>query len=285
MNAHKHFNVPLPHGQTLALGPTPVVMGILNVTPDSFSDGGDHYSTENALTQTRRMIDQGAAIIDIGGESTRPGGRETSAQDELDRVIPVLEAIQREKIDTLISIDTYKALIADQSVQSGASIINDVRGLQREPEIADVAALHKVPVIVMHWDDNRDTAKDIITEMARYFEKSLSIASKAGIPNDQIILDPGFGFGKDLSDNYQLLRRLGELSTLGFPILSGTSRKSMIGRLLDVPPKQRGAGTIATSVIAYQNGAHIFRVHDVRENMDALRVANATVYGPPELES
>jgi len=282
---HKQFEIPLANNRKLTLGPNPVVMGILNVTPDSFSDGGDHLSIDNALTQTREMIGQGAAIIDIGGESTRPGGAETSAQDELDRIMPVLEAIQREQIDTIISIDTYKALIADQAVQTGASIINDVYGLQRDPEIADVAALHKAPVIIMHWDNVRDTTKDIISEMRRYFEASISIASKAGVPDNHIILDPGFGFGKVFAENYEILRRLEELTELGFPILSGTSRKSMIGKLLDVPPKQRGAGTIATSVIAYQNGAHILRVHDVRENVDALRVTSATMYGPPKLES
>ena len=282
MSAHRRFNVSLANGETLALGPTPVVMGILNLTPDSFSDGGDHIGTQAANAQARSIIAQGAAIIDVGGESTRPGAEELSAQNELDRVIPVLEAMQHEKIDALVSIDTYKALIADQAIQTGANIINDVHGLQRDPEIADVAALHNAPIIIMHWDDKRDTAKDILAEMARYFETSLSIASRAGLPDEQIILDPGFGFGKDYAENYDLLKRLHELCDLGFPILSGTSRKSMLGKLLDVPPKQRGAGTIASNVFAYQNGAHIFRVHDVRENVDALRVTEATIYGPPE---
>lgn len=282
MSAHKRFSIPLADDRTLELGPSPIIMGILNVTPDSFSDGGAHETPQNALTQTRNMIAEGADIIDIGGESTRPGADEISVQDELDRVIPVFEAITKASLKTYLSIDTYKALIADQALQSGAHIINDVYGLQREPEIADVAALHKAPVIIMHWDATRDTTKDIIAEMTRYFDTSRAIASKAGIPDNQIILDPGFGFGKNLSENYEILRRLDELHTLGLPLLAGTSRKSMIGKLLNVPTEERIAGTIATNVLAYNAGAHVFRVHDVREHHDALRIAHATQYGPPQ---
>ena len=280
MSTHKRFSVPLRDG-ALELGPKPVVMGILNVTPDSFSDGGAHQAVSAALTHARSMIAQGAGIIDVGGESTRPGADEVSVQEELDRVIPVLEEIEAADLKTIVSVDTYKALVADQAMQSGAHIINDVHGLQREPEIADVAALHGAPVIVMHWDKDRDSSKDLFAEMSRYFEISIGIASKAGIPDGHIILDPGFGFGKTLEENYELLRRLGELHALGFPLLAGTSRKSMIGKLLDVPPKERLAGTLASNVLAYTAGAHIFRVHDVREHCDALRVAEATLYGPP----
>jgi len=281
MSLHKSFNVKR-RGGTLELGPRPVIMGILNVTPDSFSDGGTHSGLDETLAHARQMVAQGADIIDVGGESTRPGADPVAVQDELDRVIPALEALESADLSALISIDTYKALVADQALQSGAHIVNDVHGLQREPEIADVAALHGAPVIIMHWDKARDTGKDLIAEMGRYFADSLEIAAKAGIAGDQIILDPGFGFGKSLLENYELLRRLNELNTWGFPLLAGTSRKSMIGKLLDVPPVDRVAGTVATNVLAYQAGAHVFRVHDVAEHNDALRVAEATFYGPPK---
>jgi dihydropteroate synthase len=280
MVVHHEFAVPLPDGPSLQLGRTPMVMGILNVTPDSFSDGGAHDSLAAALARARLMLAEGADIIDIGGESTRPGAEPVGPQDELDRVMPILDALRDAAFPLPLSIDTQKPLIADQAVQAGATIINDVSGLQGEPEMADVAALHKMPLIAMHWDKARDTTRDIIGEMKRFFERSILIADKAGIPKHQLILDPGFGFAKSLAENYEILRRLAELHALGFPLLAGTSRKSMIGKLLDVPADQRLAGTIATSVLAYVAGAQIFRVHDVRPNRDALRVAQAAFYGP-----
>ena len=275
---HISYDVPM-EGGPLRLGSDPLVMGIINVTPDSFSDGGDFSATDAAVAHARELAAEGADILDIGGESTRPGSEDVPVQEELDRVMPVLDALAG--IETPMSIDTYKALVADQAVQAGAKIINDVRGLQRDPEIADVAAHHRVPVIAMHWDTERDTRRDIIGEMKRWLEKSIEIALKAGIAKDRLILDPGFGFAKSLAENYTLLNRLDELHALGFPLLVGTSRKRMIGNLLDVPPKERVAGTVATSVIAYLKGGHIFRVHDVRANRDALRIAAATLYGPP----
>lgn len=278
---HKTYDVPMRSG-VLRLGPSALVMGILNVTPDSFSDGGDHNAVEAAVAQARQMIAEGTDIIDVGGESTRPGSDAVPVQDELDRVMPVLDALVAEGITAPISIDTYKALVADQAVQAGAAIINDVHGFQREPEIADVAALHEVPVIAMHWDTERDTSKDIVGEMKRRLEQSVQIALDAGIKRERIILDPGFGFAKTLTENYILLNRLDELHAMGFPLLIGTSRKSMIGKLLDVVPKDRVAGTVASTVLSYLKGGHIFRVHDVRENRDALRVAQATLYGPPQ---
>ncbi len=269
-------------GVSMSLGADPVVMGILNITPDSFSDGGQIGSADDALVRARSMIADGADILDIGGESTRPGADEIGVQAELDRIMPVFDALAASDMTVPLSIDTYKAVVADQAVQAGARIINDVHGLQREPEIADVAALHEVPVIVMHWDTARDRGKDIIAEMTRYFEKSLEIAETAGIPKERIVLDPGFGFAKDLADNYTLLNRLGELHALGYPLLAGTSRKSMIGKLLDIAADERLAGTIATNVLAYRAGAHIFRVHDVRDHVHALRVAQASLYGVPQ---
>lgn len=281
--SHQAFVVPMHDGSVLALGPQPLMMGILNVTPDSFSDGGDFVDLDLAAAHAREMLDEGADILDVGGESTRPGSDEVNAQQELDRVIPAIERLVADGVKVPISIDTYKTVVADQAIQSGATIVNDVYGLQREPEIADVAALYKVPVVAMHWDKERDTSKDLLGEMKRFFEATVAIADKAGIARARLILDPGFGFGKTLADNYELLRRLDELAALGYPLLIGTSRKSMIGKLLDIEPKERLAGTLATTVLAYEKGGHIFRVHDVRENREALQVAAATLYGPPEV--
>ena len=280
---HLAYDVPMAGGP-LKLGRDPLVMGILNVTPDSFSDGGDFSALDAAIDHAEQFVGEGADIIDIGGESPRPGSDEVGVQDELDRIMPVLDALAERGFEAPISIDTYKALVADQAVQAGAKIINDVWGLQRDPEIADVAAQHRTPIIAMHWDTERDTARDLIDEMTRWLTRSVDIALRAGVAKEAIILDPGFGFAKSFAENYELLNRLDELHALGFPLLVGTSRKRMIGNLLDVPPKERVSGTIATSVLGYLKGGHIFRVHDVRANRDALRVAAATLYGPPQQE-
>jgi len=277
---HKSFSLKMGD-KTLELGPTPLVMGILNVTPDSFSDGGDHIETSVALSQAKQMIAEGANIIDVGGESTRPGADEVGAQAELDRVMPVLDALHEAGINEPVSIDTYKAIVGHQAIQAGASIINDVTGFQRDPELADVAAHYQTPSILMHWDKERDTTKDIIAELMRYFDKSIQIAEYAGLSESQIILDPGFGFAKTYEENFELLGRIHELCEMGYPVLVGFSRKSSLGKLLGVEPKERVAATGATTVLGYTNGAHIFRVHDVRENYDALQVAKATQYGPP----
>lgn len=279
MAAHREYEL-APDGAALPLGRTARLMGILNVTPDSFSDGGRFDAVPAALAQAREMLAEGADIIDIGGESTRPGAEEVSAVAELARVLPVIAALRADGIAAPISIDTYKAEVAEQAIAAGATIINDVYGLQREPELAAVAAARDVPLVVMHWDKARDTGRDVIAELARYFEVTLGIADKAGVRRDSVVLDPGFGFAKSLRDNYEILRRLPELMALGFPVLVGTSRKSMIGKLLDVPADERLAGTVATSVLGYTAGAHIFRVHDIRPNRDALRVAEAALYGP-----
>lgn len=268
-------------GRPLVLGPEPVVMGILNVTPDSFSDGGDHLNLADALAAARHLYAEGAAIIDVGGESTRPGATPVPVQDELDRVMPILDALADDKMDVLISIDTRHALVADQAIQAGAHIINTVEGLQADPDMAAIAAAHNVPVIAMHWEPERDRNGDIIADIKRYFERTIAIADKAELVRQNLILDPGFGFAKDLTENYEILRRLPELTDLGLPLLVGTSRKGMIGKILDNQPKDRLAGTIATSVLAYLGGAHIFRVHDIKPNRDALRIARAALYGPP----
>lgn len=277
---HKSFSLKMGE-KTLELGPKPLVMGILNITPDSFSDGGDHIADADAVAQATRMISEGADIIDVGGESTRPGAQEVGAQAELDRVMPVLDALAEARIGKPISIDTYKAIVGHQAIQAGATIINDVWGFQRDPELADVAAHYKTPSILMHWDKKRDTQKDIISELKRYFEKSIQIAEYAGLSKSQIVLDPGFGFAKTYEENFALLGRIDELLELGYPVLIGFSRKSALGKLLGVEPKERVAATSATTVLAYEQGAHIFRVHDVCQNYDALQVAHATRYGPP----
>jgi dihydropteroate synthase len=274
---HTSHTIPLPGRAPLILGQTPLVMGILNVTPDSFSDGGQHNLIDSALAHARLMISEGADIIDIGGESTRPGSSPVGVQEELDRVMPVIDALVAAGIDAPISIDTYKPLVADQAIQAGAAIINDVHGLQ--------GALHQVPVIAMHWQKDRDRTTPLLHDIARYFHATIARAEQAGISHDRLILDPGFGFGKTLAENYAVLQQLAgigqAISQHAFPLLVGTSRKSMIGKLLDNQPEERLAGTIATNVIGYINGGHIFRVHDVRAVSDALRVTQATLYGPP----
>lgn len=285
---HTSFDIPLSGDRKLRLGPAPTLMGILNVTPDSFSDGGHFDLVEAAVRHAHEMIAEGADIIDIGGESTRPGATPVTMQQELDRVIPVIEALVAAGITAPISIDTYKPLVADQAIQSGAAIVNDVHGLQRDPDMAAVVALYGVPVIAMHWDAQRDTSKPLLEEMLRYFDATLARAAAAGMSYANLIIDPGFGFGKSLEENYYLLQNLSEFRSATvhqygeMPILVGTSRKSMIGKLLGNQPEDRLAGTIATNVLAYASGTHIFRVHDVKPNRDALRVAAATLYGPPK---
>ena len=276
---HSTHTIPLPNRPPLVLGPTALVMGILNVTPDSFSDGGRHHQVDAAVRQARAMIDEGADIIDVGGESTRPGATPVGVQEELDRVMPVLDALRAAGITTPISIDTSKPLVADQAIQAGAAIINDVRGLQGEPDMARIAALYTVPVIAMHWEAQRDPSVPLAEAMQAYFDRTLSMADKAGLDAGQVILDPGFGFGKSLAENYAVLANLRNHIAKN-PILVGTSRKSMIGKLLGNEPAERLAGTIATTVIGYLGGGHIFRVHDVRANRDALRIAQASLYGP-----
>lgn len=280
---HSSHTIALRNRPALVLGRRALIMGILNVTPDSFSDGGEHQRVDAALTFARAMVAEGADILDIGGESTRPGAEHVGVQEEMDRVLPVIEALRSDGIDVPISIDSYKPLVADQAIQVGADIINDVNGLQSAPEMAEIAALHGVPVIAMHWDRSWTADTDPIPAMTQYFEETGKIAEAAGLDPSRLILDPGFGFSKTLNQNYSILRQLTVL-TQAFPsppLLIGTSRKSMIGRLLDNQPHERLAGTIATNVQAYERGGHIFRVHDVAPNRDALRVAEATLYSPP----
>jgi len=260
------------------LGTRTYIMGILNVTPDSFSDGGRFVQTEAATGHACRLVEEGADIIDVGGESTRPGHREVNAEEEIARVLPVVKALKKE-LAIPVSVDTYKASVAEACLKAGADMVNDVWGLQREPEIARVAAYYGAPVVAMHNQDGTDYEGDILVAMKDFFEKTLEIAFKAGIAKENIILDPGIGFGKTAEQNIQVMGRLNELRVMGYPVLLGTSRKSTIGKILDLPPDQRVEGTIATTVLGIQQGVDIVRVHDVQANRRAALVADAIVRG------
>lgn len=265
-------------GHMLEIGSRTFVMGILNVTPDSFSDGGDHNEVEAAVEHALQMIGEGADIIDVGGESTRPGFAEVSAEEELKRVIPVIKAlVNHPDIHVPISIDTYKAEVARAALEAGAHMVNDVWGLQREPEIAKVAAEYKAPVVAMHNQNGTTYDQDIILSMIAFFENSIRIAKEAGLPDSHIFLDPGIGFGKTVEQNIEVMGRLTELHCLGYPILLGTSRKSMIGKILDLPPKERVEGTVATNVLGVMQGMEIIRVHDVLAHVRAIKVTDAIV--------
>jgi len=248
-------------------------MGILNVTPDSFSDGGQFETPERALVQARRMVADGAEIIDIGAESTRPYGgmQAVSADDEVARLRPVLADVVA--LGTPVSIDTMKARVADWALGQGAAIANDVWGLQRDPDMAAVVAAHGVPVIVMHNRADVDPVLDIVADMKAFFARTLDIAAKAGIVADRVVLDPGIGFGKTPEQSMTALARLAELQTFGCPLLVGASRKRFIATVVPSEPQQRLGGSIAAHLIAARNGAHIIRAHDVAETVQALRVA------------
>lgn len=254
----------------------PRIMGILNVTPDSFSDGGRFEAVETAVAHARAMEAEGADVIDVGGESTRPGHTPVDAEEEVRRVVPAIRAL-RAALRAPISIDTMKAKVAAAALEAGAEIVNDVWGLQRDPDIARVAAEHGAPVCVMHHRTEVDPSLDIVEDMKRFLGRSIEIAQRAGIPDRAIALDPGVGFGKTVEQNLIAIRRVDALAAMGFPVLLGTSRKSLIGHIIPREPKERTFGTVATSVIGWERGAVMFRVHDIRENRDALLVAQAVL--------
>jgi dihydropteroate synthase len=262
-----------------------LVMGVLNVTPDSFSDGGRYAEIDAALRRAEEMIDEGAAIIDIGGESTRPGSERVSADVEIDRVVPVIEAIVS-RFDVPISIDTSKSAVADASVEAGAEIINDISGLRFDQRIAEVAASTKAGLVLMHSRGEFETmhsqppVEDIIQEVSTDFRRSLSVAESLGVERERIVLDIGVGFGKTLEQNLDLLGRLDSIADTfkDFPLLVGASRKSFIGKVLaGAPPEDRLSGSIAAAVVAVMNGARIIRAHDVKATVDALKVTNAII--------
>lgn len=247
-----------------------MVMGILNVTPDSFSDGGRYDAVEAAVIHAKKMVADGAKIIDVGGESTRPGHAAVSLEEELVRVIPVIKALSRE-LDVAISIDTYKAEVAEAAILAGAHIINDVWGAKREPAIAEVAARLGVPILLMHNRDNTDYT-DFWPDVRKDLEESVQIAKDAGVPNHHIWLDPGIGFAKTTQQNILMMQHVQDVVDMGYPVLLGTSRKSTIGKVLNLPVNERLEGTAATVSFGIMHGCHMMRVHDVKEIVRTVRM-------------
>lgn len=257
-------------------------MGILNVTPDSFSDGGLFLNVETAVRHAERMVTEGADIVDIGGESSRPGAEPVSAEFEMDRVLPVIEKLAK-TIEVPISIDTYKSSVARQALNMGACMVNDITALQGDPDMASVVAEAGVPVVLMHMrgtpgDMQLDPHYDsLISEISSFLETRIQVAVDAGISPDQIVVDPGIGFGKTVAHNLEIIRQLGQLKSLGKPILIGTSKKSFIGKVLDLPADDRLEGTAATVAVAIANGADVVRVHAVKEMARVVRMTDAIV--------
>src|ERR1700722_14112141 len=285
MFRRRRFKLRLPSG-TLLLGERTLVMGVLNVTPDSFSDGGLFLDTDAAVARALEIERAGADILDIGGESTRPGSKGVSAKEELQRILPVLEKL-RGTIKIPISVDTSKSEVAETAAAAGAEILNDVTGLRKDPRIAEVARRRKLPLILMHMRGEPRTmqkgpfAKDVLRDVLAGLRRSIALARHAGVAKSQIIVDPGIGFGKNYAQNLELLRRLPELSKLGYPLLVGTSRKSLIAHILRTQARQdsdndeRIWGTAATVAASILQGAHIVRVHDVAEMVQVARVTDA----------
>jgi dihydropteroate synthase len=267
-------------GRTLDLSRGTVIMGVLNVTPDSFSDGGRYLGTDEAVARARQMAADGAHVVDVGGESSRPGSRPVSATEELERVIPVIEAI-RGRIDVPISIDTYKAEVAEQAIAAGAAMINDISALSFDPEMAPLAARLGVPVILMHIQGTPRNMQvdphydDPVAEVKASLESSIDRAVGAGVDPERIVIDPGIGFGKRVDDNLLLLKHLRDFYDLGRPVLVGVSRKAFIGEVTKRPVSDRLAGSIGAAAAAVMAGAHMVRVHDVAETRDAVAVVDA----------
>jgi dihydropteroate synthase len=286
MNHRKLFRLKLP-AQTLLLGKRTLIMGVLNITPDSFSDGGKFLRADRAVEHALSMQRADADLIDIGAESTRPGSSGTSAAEELRRLLPVLQALHG-KLKIPISIDTRKAGVAEIALGAGAAIINDVSGLNNDPRIAEVAAGHRVPLILMHMRgeprmmQKTPFAPDVLKDVTQGLRASIAKARKAGVPKSQIVIDPGIGFGKSFQQNYELLARLSELAKLGYPLLVGTSRKGFLGATLadnanPLPAEDRIWATAATVTASILGGAHIVRVHDVAEMSQVARVIDAVL--------
>ncbi len=277
-NPYQPRNWHLAHGKSLELGSFACHMGILNVTPDSFSDGGKFDGRDRAVDHAALMIAEGAHIIDVGGESTKPGADAVSIDQEQQRVLPVIEAIA-ERFDTIISIDTYHAQTADLAIKQGAHMVNDVWGLQYDDEMAGVIAKHNAGACIMHNSRERKTADNLIEDQIRFLSKSIALAKKAGINQNHLVLDPGFGFGKSTNDCLQILDKFEELHQLGFPLLAGTSRKRFTGAVLgdNDTMEIRDIVTSATSVIARMAGCAVFRVHSVAINAHALKLADAVI--------
>lgn len=267
----------------LVLDGTPHLVGILNVTDDSFFDGGHHATLPAAVSHARLLVAQGATVIDVGGQSTRPGYVEVGPDEEIRRVLPVIRELVRHTA-VPISIDTYHAAVADAALTAGAHLVNDVHGLQRDPLMASVIAKHQAAAILMHNDPTlRDSTADVIASIKTFLTRTLSLASAAGIDPTRIILDPGIGFGKTQPQNLQILARLSELHALGHPLLLGISRKSVISHVLELPPEDRLEGTLALTALAVAQGIQFHRVHDVEPNARAARMSAAVLASGPKL--
>lgn len=264
------------HGRYIDLGPRGHLMGIVNVTPDSFSDGGLFDTADAAIAAALDLEREGAAIVDIGGESTRPGAREIDARTEQARIMPVIEAVSQ-RSDVLISVDTYRAQTARMAFEAGAHIINDVWGLQKDSDIAATAAELGAGVCIMHTGRERRKETDVIADQRAFLSRSVELALGAGLPEDAIILDPGFGFAKDKDENVELMARFAELHDLGFPLIAGTSRKRFVGAVSGREMHERDVATAATTVLLRMEGAGLFRVHDVAKSKDALAMADAAL--------
>ena len=264
-------------GRTIDLNEKTWIMGILNVTPDSFSDGGAFNDVDRAVQRAIELVDEGADIIDIGGESTRPGAQKVPADVELKRVLPVIEKVRR-VVDVPISIDTYKAEVAKQAIEAGADIINDVWGAKKDPQMAAVAADYNVPIVLMHNRTDRNY-HDLLTDIVSDLNESISIALEAGVSKENIILDPGIGFAKTYEENLEVMRHLDIIVNIGYPVLLGTSRKSMIGKALNLPTYDRVEGTGATVCLGIEKGCHIVRVHDVKPMKRMVQMMDAMLKG------
>jgi dihydropteroate synthase len=286
MIKRRAFRLELP-SRTLTLGQRTLLMGVLNVTPDSFSDGGKFLDSQRAVERALEMEEAGADLLDIGGESTRPGATGTPVETELARILPVLEGL-RGVLKIPISVDTRKSEVAEAAIRAGAQIINDVSGLRCDPRIAEVARRRGVPLILMHMRgepgtmQKRPFARDVMKDVAQGLRASVAKARKAGVRKSQIIIDPGIGFGKSFEQNYELLRKLPELAKLGYPLLVGTSRKGFLGATVarngkSAPPEERLWATAATVTASILGGAHIVRVHDVTEMAQVARVADCVL--------
>ncbi|MGM9950684.1 MAG: dihydropteroate synthase [Lysinibacillus sp.] len=272
----QHYPKPITlNGITLDYTKETYIMGILNVTPDSFSDGGKYNSVEAAVEQAKKMVADGAKIIDVGGESTRPGYERISDEEEMARVVPVIKALLRE-VPAIISIDTYKSAVARAAIEAGAHMINDIWGAKADPAMAAVAAVYNVPIILMH-NRSSEPYSDYWKGFMEDIEESIAIAKQAGVPDEHIILDPGIGFAKNLEQSIETMQRLDELSAMGYPVLLATSRKRMIGSILDLPVDERVEGTAATCAYGVMKGCHLMRVHDVKEVARTVKVMDALV--------
>lgn len=284
-HAAPRFSVKLPSGRSLAVGERTLIMGIVNVTPDSFSDGGLFDSEDRAFEQAERLLAEGADILDIGGESTRPGAEAASADQQIARVVPVIRRLRKNGGDKTLSVDTSNADVAERAFDAGADILNDVTALRGDPRMASLAARWGVPVVLMHMQgeprtmQNNPRYNDVVNDIKAFLRDRIAAALDSGITEDRLMVDPGFGFGKTAAHNLEILRRLAEFHALGRPIVIGTSRKSTIGKITNRPVETRKYGTAATVALSVARRAQIVRVHDVAQMLDVARMAEAVERG------